>query len=192
MVFPVQWNRRRQTQCLFHGAGLEKSLFSPAFLAIGWSKSSNKDWYCWPVTIKIRWSSNICSAAVQALSRIKSVRDLWLASAARRNTLSCSLDALRPNREERVEDAFFVVDLVGIAVRSLYVNYKYSYNNRRTFKQVEFYGLIPVIKCFRLAPGFSKQQNLREFQEIAPISRFINGGLDVKSEYYDNYHNYIS
>lgn len=51
--------------------------------------------------MKSRWSSNVCCAAWQAVSKMKSVKDLWLASAALLNTFSCSGVALNPNREDR-------------------------------------------------------------------------------------------
>ena len=40
---------------------------------------------------------------LNALSRMKSVNDLWATSAARRNTTSCSGVARSPSRAERVE-----------------------------------------------------------------------------------------
>ena len=71
------------------------------------------------------YHSVICSAAAHALSRMKSVRDLRLASAARRRTFSCSGVARRPNRADRRSAAFLEVAWEDIGwnppVRIIYV-----------------------------------------------------------------------
>src|SRR4051812_9559079 len=123
-MLPIQRDRAGVVQCRSQGAGLEKSFRMPVLERAGASSKAIRSRYCLPETRNNRWSSKVCSAAAQALSRMNSVRDLCEASAARRKTVSCSLDARRPKREERRLDAFFRVDetaMVILPVRVIYV-----------------------------------------------------------------------
>jgi hypothetical protein len=93
-----------QAHALSQGAFRENRSRSPSFACSGCSSKSIRAWYWLPETMNKRWSSRVCSAAWQALSRMKSVSDLCATSAARRRTASCSGVARNPRRAERVAE----------------------------------------------------------------------------------------